>query len=145
LEEVESLKKFLLQTPVRWVIHNVENGARVSKGEIQGLSVIGNLRTIWSNLGEVYSIKEHNSEKFIVNQVVDALSKSQNKDAKVDLKIIKEFINQLAKGQLKLTVTLKETGNDFMILDGNKSTTAYFEYCKRRGENASLPVFIITF
>jgi hypothetical protein len=68
---------------------------RVSKGEIQGLSAIGNLKTIWSNLGDVCSITEHNSEKFIVNQVVHALSKPENEDnadAKGDLDRINEFI-----------------------------------------------------
>lgn len=144
-EEIESLRKFLLQSPVRWIVNHIDNGARVSKGEIHGLSSIGNLKTFWSNLGDIYSIKEHRIENFLVSQVMDALSKPQCKD-KITYVTIKKYINQLANNQLKTTITLIETNDELVIVDGNKSTVACFEYgLKSALTDLRLPVFIISY
>jgi len=147
-DEISRLKEYLQKTQVNWVVKCIDNGARVSKGEIQGLSALGNLKTFWSDLGDVSSIKEHGSEKFSVNQVMDALSKPQNMDnanAKKALSKINEYSRRLASGQLELIITLIETNNGLMIIDGNSRAVTYFEHYKEIEESGCLPVFIIAY
>ena len=133
--------------PVWPVVDRIDQCARVSKGEIRGFSAIGSLKTIWSELGSVSSLTEYRSEKFMVNQVINALEKPPNNEnimSKKGLSQIRKFTEQLESDKLRLTVKLQKTYNDLMTIDGNKSSVAYFEHCKLRKRITHLLVFVIS-
>jgi len=138
-EERRSLMDYLSLTPVAWIVEVVGSGAKVSKGEIDKTSELGNLKTIWKDLGGIRRANEYS-----VREVVKILGDPLCTDAKSREKI-QQYKRLYGLEKLRLTITLLERNNDLMIIDGNKSAVACYEYGKDHGlSNLRLPVYIIT-
>ena len=143
--EVAGLKKRLHKTPVRWVSNHIGKETRVFKAKINSLPDIGGLETIWGHLGGVFSFREYGHSRFQVSEVLATLRNPQCRDSSL-LHRIENFIRLIAKGYKNFNVILGKIGNNYIILDGNKRTVAYYEYAREKGiTDLNLPVYIVSF
>jgi hypothetical protein len=127
-----------------WLVGVIDRGATVSKGEVETLSQVGRLRTMWGDLGGVRSVDEYDSEKFLVNQVMTVLKKPQCIDRE-RLDRIENYVKLFANNELDLRITLMEDRSGITICDGNTRVVACFEYCIRTGQTSlRLPVNVIS-
>ena len=145
-EEIEWLRAYLAENakPVwLYVCGLIREDPRITKGGVSGTKEIGELKTVWSTLGNI-----PNSRKFFVREVIHILQDRQNENhnkAEEHLQKIEDYMKLLDKGELQLIITLEESKNDLMILDGNTRTVAYFEYGMKRGHlHQILPVYVIS-
>lgn len=144
MTEIETLKIYLSQTPVSWIVELMKRGAEVLKGEVTPISEIGKLRTMWSELGTIRSIDEHGSDKFLVSQVMQALSKPACTDRRTPDEI-RQYIELLDSGQLEVKITLLEDKSGLLICDGDKRAVACYEWGLKKGlEQLTLPVYVVT-
>ena len=144
LTEINSLKTYLSKTPVCWLVKVIDQGAKVSKGEIVSLSQIGELRTIWGELDGIYKNGMNDSEKFLVKEVMKVLRDPWCHDTH-RLTLIEKYKRLLASDELELIITLFEKEENIVICDGNSRAVACFEYGLETGQsNLSLPVYAIT-
>jgi hypothetical protein len=141
--ELHDLKAHLSTSNVPQLVRLIESGAAVDKGEISPLAEVGQLPTIFKNIGTVRSEQEYGQKTFRVSQVPEVLQKAQCTDRAMRQKI-DSYKKEVAEGTYRLTVTLLQTDGDFYIWDGDKSAVACFEHASQTGNaRYSLPVFVI--
>ncbi len=69
----------------------------------------------------------------------------RTQDPKNDLAAIEYFIDLAAKGAAPNLITLGYRGEEIIIIDGNKSTVAAYEYARNQNNNdLYLTVFLLS-
>lgn len=141
-EKLKAQIAYLRDTPVSKFSDLLESGACVLKtGKITDIELIGNQMTFFGDLGGVFAKNIFNSDKFLVNQVWEILNRKDCDDSK-SLEAVLGIKKALKAGILKPNITIFETETD-MIIDGNKTATAFYELNKDNKNPINLDVFII--
>jgi hypothetical protein len=91
---------------------------------------LGNLQTLWSDLGGLRTEITLSSEKFRVRDVLNVLESPKCAD-RTALETIKDYMARIS--QIDIVITIRqEDGGELRICDGNKRTVAYYETVKAR-------------
>jgi hypothetical protein len=126
--EKQSHIQYLMKTPVSGIVTKIEEGALLSKGEIQSRDVLGSLTTIFSDLGNILASQRHDESKFLVRQVLPALRDSSCND-KDTLRKVECYRKLYEAKSLIVKITICEDGDSCMIIDGNKRASAIYNSC----------------
>lgn len=97
------------------------------------------MKTIFSELGGIFSQKEFGKEKFTVNQVWNILNRENCTDAN-SLQSVEYLKRGLVQGWHDPKITILRTDED-MIVDGNKTSTAFYNLNSSE-EKVNLSVYI---
>ena len=141
--EAKKLYNYLLGTPVANMVTQLFNdyNAQVYKAQIQTQHELGATLCIWSNLGGV-----RKEPKYKIQEAYSALEKTKNVDQQsiYNWMCVNEYIRLIGQGSLELIITAVNTNHGYMIIDGNKRATAFYEYHRIQGkESIDFPLYIL--
>lgn len=149
-ECTEQVKKehiaYLKGTPVSSIADSLSQGlCQLKSAAISSLLELGEMQTIFADLGGIKSSTIFGQEKFLVKQVLDVLNNPDCTDAK-SLESINYFMGELMLGSLDPIITIyMSASNNPMIIDGDKRAVAIYNDAINRKLNSSIhiPVYLI--
>jgi hypothetical protein len=129
------------------VLALIDRQFAVTRANVTGADAIGRLKTFFGNIGRARCGDIHSSDRFLVTQAADVLVCDGYRDDP-DVTFMservgryKDFFNTAASDP---KVTIVESANDCLIVDGNKSAIAAFLHASEsQASNFDLPVYCV--
>jgi hypothetical protein len=141
-DELKAQIDYLRNTPVAQFADALESRNCVLKtGTITDVEWLGNQKTIFGELGSVFSNKIYNQDKFLVNQVWSVLNRTDCTDSK-SRDAISGIKTALETQTLIPNITFFSSDID-VIIDGNKTVSAFYELHRSENKLISLDVFAV--
>ncbi len=137
-QALEEQVGYLGNTPVAWAAKWLQGGvAKLQKGHIKSVSELGDLSSIFSNLGDLFAATEVGRQKFQIKHVRTILLDPRCGD---DLR--RNRLETIEAGLRDGSIDPNITVFDDMVIDGNKTAAAYHHIYHDVPE-IDLPVFVI--
>lgn len=149
VEEIEALREYHRThshvAPV--VLALIERQFPVLRANVNGADSIGQLKTFFGNIGRARCRDMHASDRFLVRQAADVLVCDDYRDDP-DVTLMSERVARYKHLFNTATsdpkVTIVESTNDCLIVDGNKSAIAAFLHASEgQASNLNLPVYCV--
>ena len=132
LEKVQWLYDYLMGTSVSESVKTMFRtfNIMVYSGKITSLKELGGCQTLWSNLGGF-----QRKTKYKVQESYEGLKRGRYFDERSMRNWLKvnEYIELLDKEDLEMVISAAKIHVGFAFIDGNKRTTAFHEYHRRKG------------
>ena len=141
--ETDNIANYLLNSSVPTCGEALLRGQMIlSKGIIKSLEDLGNFKTLTGEIPESAITgskrptppknKFDGEKKYLVNEQIPFMDGTDINDGG-HIQKIKTYISQMGtKDQPKFIITAIHKDNDYMFVDGNKRSIAFYEYSKKR-------------
>lgn len=137
-QDLEEQVVYLGNTPVSWTAKRLQAGvAKLQKGRIKSVSELGDLNSIFSNLGDLFAAAEVGRQKFQIKHVRTMLL-----DPRCGDDFRRNRLDKIEAGLRNGSINPNITVFDGMVIDGNKTAAAYHDIHQAAPE-IDLPVYVI--
>jgi hypothetical protein len=148
-QEKQDLLAYLRQNShVQLPVQLLGQGWLLEKGLVKGLASIGQLVTVFRNLGNTHCKAVHDSEFFTVRQALEVFRNpgaDKHPDIPQDFQKILRYKGQFAGPDSRPIVTIVEIPDGVLIADGDKTAIAGYLYALEAGiGDFILPVYYIS-
>lgn len=156
IEEIKSLGNYLVnKSYVQNIGKSLLEGQSILKaGKISSLRTLGSLKTMTGFIDNsaitgpnrpIQPTSEFRGEKkYLVKEILPSLQGRELNDGG-HIQTIEKYMKMFAKGDhIDMIVSSVEYNNDFMLIDGNKRSVAYYETMKSHNiDNIDFTIYII--
>jgi hypothetical protein len=124
-----------------------ESPSALTNAKVEGVKAIGRLKTFFGNIGTARCRDLHGTDRFLVTQAADVLLGSGYRTDHGVLSMsskVAAYKTLFSRSDSDPKVTIVQSANDCLIVDGNKTAIAAFLYARDYQQSMfTLPVYYL--